>query len=166
MTRPAGSIRLRLMTGKAAADRVPEQNAGTATTYTYNTDDTIYSVSDARGASAAYSYNGRHLVTGITYSAPTGSGITVPTPVGYGYDAAGNRISMSDGTNSCSYNYDQLSRVMTETRHLNDLAGSASGNYAISYQYNLAGELSGITDPSGAQVGYDYDQIGRLQSMS
>jgi YD repeat-containing protein len=48
--------------GRLQTKHVPEQNAGTTTVYVYNADDTIQSVTDARGASATYSYNNRHLV--------------------------------------------------------------------------------------------------------
>jgi YD repeat-containing protein len=79
--------------GRLQSKHVPEQNVGTATTYSYHADDTIQSVTDARGAVVSYVYNGRHLVTNLNYSAP--SGITTPAAVSYGYDAAGNRVSMS-----------------------------------------------------------------------
>jgi YD repeat-containing protein len=75
--------------GRLHSKHVPEQDASTATVYAYNADDTMHSVTDARGASATYDYssNNRRLVNGISYSAP--SGIT-PTPnVAFGYDAAG-----------------------------------------------------------------------------
>ena len=52
--------------GRTATKHVPEQNAGTATVYAYNADDTIQSVTDARGASASYVYNnGRHLLVDV-----------------------------------------------------------------------------------------------------
>lgn len=87
--------------GRLKTRHVPEQNAGTATTWDYNPDDTIQKVTDARGASQTLSYNNRHLVTGITYSAP--SGIPVPGAASFSYDAAGNRTSMADGTGSLTY---------------------------------------------------------------
>jgi YD repeat-containing protein len=70
---------------------------------------------------------------------------------------------MSDGTGNISYAYDSLSRTNSETRTF-DLPGFSHA-YTISYGYNLTGELTSITDPSGAQVGYSYDSTGRLSSM-
>jgi YD repeat-containing protein len=145
--------------GRLQTKHVPEQDAGTATTYNYNPDDTAQSVIDARGASQTFSYNGRHLVTGITYSAP--AGITPTSNVTYGYDAAGNRTSMNDGTGSCGYNYDQLSRMTSETHTFNGL-----GSYTLSYDYNLAGELKKITDPTNVSINYSYDQAGRLGGVT
>ncbi len=146
--------------GRLQSKHVPEQNAGTATVYSYNSDDTIYSVTDARGASATYSYNNRHLVNGITYSAP--AGITPTANVTFSYDATGSRTSMTDGLGSRSYDYDQLSRMTSETRYISDLGQS----FSLNYQYNLAGELTSITDPFNAQVGYNHDGIGRVSGVT
>jgi YD repeat-containing protein len=147
--------------GRLETKHVPEQDAGTNTTYAFNPDDTILSVTDARGASATYGYNnGRHLVTSTTYSAP--SGISVPAAASFEYDAAGNRTSMSDGTGSISYSFDQLSRLSSETRTFAGLSGS----YSLNYQYNLAGELKKITDPTNATINYDYDSTGRVVGVT
>src|SRR5438067_3147853 len=73
--------------GRLSSKHVPEQDANTATTYSYNADDTINSVTDARAASASYVYNNnRHLVSGINYRAP--SGITATSNVTFGADGA------------------------------------------------------------------------------
>lgn len=146
--------------GRLKTRHSPEQDPGTATTYNYNSDDTLLSVTDARGATQTLTYNARRLVTGISYSAPTG--ITIPVAVSFTYDGVGNRSSMSDGMGSASYNYNQLSRMISETRNFTGLSGSFTLNYA----YNLVGELSSFTDPFGAQVGYNYDQTGRLSAVT
>ncbi len=148
--------------GRLQTKHAPEQNSGTATTYSYNNDDTTNSVTDARGASATYSYNNRHQVTSVSYSAP--AGITPTSNVTYGYDAVGNRTSTTDGTGSCTYNYDQLSRMTSETHTFNGLAGS----YTLSYSYNLGGELTSLAEPSqfGAVVNYTHDSAGRLTDVT
>ena len=145
--------------GRLLTKHVPEQNGGTATTYAYNTDDTVNSVIDARGAAATYTYNNRHLVTGITYSAP--DGITATSNVSFAYDAVGNRTSMTDGPGSMSYSYNQLSQMTSETRTFTGLA-----SYALNYGYNLAGELTSITDPFGATQNYGFDATGRLNNIT
>jgi hypothetical protein len=100
--------------GRPRTKHVPEQDASVTTTYNYNPDDTTSSVVDARGASQTFSYNARHLVTGIMYTAPSG---IAPTPgVSFGYDAVGNRISISDGMGSVNYQYSQLSLMTSEAR--------------------------------------------------
>src|SRR6267378_1025474 len=75
--------------------------------------------------------------------------------------------SMNDGLGSTTYSYDQLSRLTSETRYFSALSSSATGgNYGISYQYNLANELTSITDPFGAQMGYNRDAVGRVASVT
>lgn len=145
--------------GRLQSKHVPEQNAGTATVYAYNSDGTVQSVTDARGASATYAYNNRHLVTAIDYSAP--AGITPASNVTFGYDGAGNRTSMTDGRGSVSYAYNQLSRMTSETRTFTGLS-----NYTVGYDYNLAGQLKSITDPAGATINYALDSAGRLSAVT
>ena len=109
----------------------PNRTQALTPTWDYNADDTIEKVTDGRGAAATYAYNNRHLITSITYSVPSGSDIPVPVAPTYSYDAASNRTAMTDGSGTVSYQYDQLSRLLTETRGFTGV-----GNYTISYQYN------------------------------
>jgi YD repeat-containing protein len=149
--------------GRLQTKHVPEQNAGTATMYAYNADDTIQSVTDARGASASYIYNNqRHHVNEIHYNAPTG--ITPTSNITFGYDAAGNRTSMSNSNSSVTYHYDQMSRMDREERTFSGL----SGLYRLSYGYNLAGQLATLNQPSqfGTTVTYTHDAAGRLTDVT
>jgi YD repeat-containing protein len=143
--------------GRLSTQKTPKQTS--ASSFSYNADDTVLTVTDARGAIATYSYNGRHLVTGISYQPPSG-GIGT-SPVSFGYDAAGNRTSMTDGSGSTTYQYNTLSRLESETRTFNGLSGS----FTLSYSYNLAGELTDITDPFNS-VSYAYDTNGRLTGVT
>jgi len=125
-----------------------EQDAGTSTTYSYNADNTVNSVIDARGASATYVYNNnRGLVNGINYS--PANGVANTPNVSFSYDAVGNRTAMTDALGSASYNYDQLSRMISEMRTF-----SGVGSYTLGYDYNLAGELTRITDPTNSTINY------------
>ena len=145
--------------GRLLTKHVPEQSTGTSTVYNYNPDDSINSVTDARGASATYSYNNRRLVTGMTYSAP--AGITPTSNVSISYDAAGNRTSMTDGFGSKTYSYNQLSQLMSEARTFTNV-----GTFTLSYDYNLAGQLKKITDPMNVTINYGFDSTGRLSSVT
>jgi YD repeat-containing protein len=159
---PSGTCQQTTMTydgyARLQTKQEPEQSVGTATVYSYNTDDTVNSVADARGASSTYSYNARHLVTGINYSAP--GGITPTSNVLFIYDAAGNRTAMTDGMGSTSYSYNQLSRMTSETRTLNSVG------YTLNYDYNLASELKKITDATNTTINYGYDTAGRLNGVT
>jgi YD repeat-containing protein len=150
--------------GRVKTKHLPEQNAGTATTWTYNADDTLQKLTDARGASTNYGYNNRHLVTAISYTVPPGSQISVPTAANFSYDAAGNRSTMTDGTGSTNYSYDSLSRLTSESRTFTDLTGSA---FSLNYSYNLGNALTVLAIPfRSRQIGYNYDTAGRLSGVT
>jgi RHS repeat-associated protein len=40
------------------------------------------------------------------------------------------------------------------------------GSFALNYAYNLAGELTSLTNPWGSVVGYGYDKAGRVTGVS
>jgi YD repeat-containing protein len=152
--------------GRLVSRHLPEQDASTSTTYAYYADDALMKVTDARGAASTVTYNGRHLPKTITYSAP--SGIAPTAPVTFAYDSAGNRTSMIDGLGSVTYEYDTLSRMRSEARTFSDPSNSSINGVTktISSDYNLAGELKSITDPSGATINYSHDALGRLDSVT
>jgi len=147
--------------GRLASKHVPEQRDQignpTYTTFTHYDDDTIHTVTDARGAVTTYLYNGRHQITSAT-SALSGQPTISST---FEYDAVGNRTSMTDGMGSTSYIYDSLSRMTSETRILSGL-----GSYTIGYGYNLAGEMTSVTDPFNSTISYGYDAAGRTSSVT
>jgi len=145
--------------GRLKTQHVPEQDAGVSTTWDYNADDTIQKVTDARGATATYSYNNRHQQLGIAYAAP--SPIPGTPTTSFTYDAAGNRTSMTDASGSTTYQYSQLSKLVSEVKTITGLAT----NYSISYEYTLAGNLKSVTDPVNHKITYGYDRAGRLDTM-
>ena len=142
--------------GRLNLRTTPEQGSAS---YTYFADDTIQTMTDARGASATFAYNNRGLVTSITYGVP--ANVAATPNVSFGYDSAGNRTSMTDGLGSVSYVYNTLSQLTSETRNFTNF-----GSYTLSYGYNLAGQLNSITNPWNAQIGYTYDKIGRTMNVT
>ncbi|HEY6250260.1 MAG TPA: Ig-like domain-containing protein, partial [Candidatus Angelobacter sp.] len=148
--------------GRLASRQLPEYKSGRSTTYSYNSDGTVRSITDPLGNIQNFSYNGRHQVTQLTYTRPDGTQANNLT-VSLTYDAAGNRTSMTDKVGSVSYSYDTWSRLLNETRQFNDLAGQS---FPISYTYNLAGMLTSVIDPYGAAVSYKYDSAGSLNAVT
>jgi YD repeat-containing protein len=159
--------------GRLQSRHLPNQNAGAATTYVYNADDTVQSVTDARGVMTSFTYNARRLVTGISYdtqalavvngvrTAPTDKGGTTnvadTTAVGFTYDAAGNRLTMTDGSGSTTYHYDTMSRLTSEDRQFNGPLSATT--FTLSYQYTLSGQVKSVTDVTSPStpVGFSYD---------
>ncbi|MEK6278780.1 MAG: S8 family serine peptidase [Acidobacteriota bacterium] len=146
--------------GRLKTRTTPEQGA---TNYTYFADDTVQAITDARGATTNLLYNSRDLATQISYGVPGGVAAT-PT-VTFTYDAAGNRLTMDDGPGSVSYSYDTMSQLISETQSFDGVTGS----FALTYAYNLGGELTSLTGPAqfgSVKVGYDYDKIGRVTGVT
>jgi YD repeat-containing protein len=165
----------RLKTKHTPAQQVDPNNPASTdhSTWEYNGDDTIQQVTDPRGTVSTYTHNNRHLVTGVSYSPLSGvpttgpSGVALSAPLTFSYDAAGNRKTMADGMGDVDYNYDQLSRLTSETRHFTNLSGSSTGgDYTLTYTYNVRNELTSVTDPYGAQVNYNFDAAGRISSVT
>ena len=115
--------------GRLASRTTPEQGT---TTYTYFADDRTQTVTDARGATTTYAYNNRGLTTSLTYGLT--AGVATTPNVSFGYDAAGNRTSMTDGLGSVSYTYNTISQLTSETRTFTGL-----GSFTLNYAYNLGG---------------------------
>ncbi|MBK8464969.1 MAG: hypothetical protein IPL32_03990 [Chloracidobacterium sp.] len=163
----------------------PEFFNGTASsptyiTNSYNADDTIATRIDPRGAVTTYTYGNpyatekRPLVTNISYATPSanptpGDPKHVPSvePVTFEYDAAGNRKTMTDGTGSLTYEYDELSRLKKETKDfLDDLPEAPNGGvYPLTYTYHLSGGLKSITDPFNRMTTYSVDAVGRMTAI-
>ena len=143
--------------GRLQRRTTPEQGA---TDYTYFANGMTQTITDARGASTTYAYNNRGLVTSINYGVP--SGVAATPNVTFDYDSAGNRTRMDDGLGSVNYVYNTLSQLTSETRTFTGVAGT----FALTYGYNLSGQLNSITNPWGVQVGYGFDKIGRPTNVS
>jgi YD repeat-containing protein len=152
--------------GRLKTKHVPDQGANKVTTWTYNNDDSVQSVTDGRGAATNFTYNNRRLTTGISWSAP--SPIPTPASVTFAYDAAGNKTSMTDGFGSVSYEYDQLSRLTAETRTLTGVTNpnSGDGKFKLSYSYGLAGQLKKFTDATNMSINYAHDDAGRVTTVT
>jgi RHS repeat-associated protein len=111
----------------------------------------LTAVTDPLKRTTSYVYDGDNRRSQITYS----DGKT-PT-VKYEYNANGDRTSMTDGTGTTAYEYDQLDRL-TATK---DGHGNTAG-----YEYDLANEQTKITYPNGKTITRAYDNAGRLKSVT
>lgn len=145
--------------GRLQSRTTPEQGE---TTFTYNTDDTVNVERDARGTTTTYSYNNRHLVTGLTYT--ESAGVTATPNVTFTYDASAHRTSMTEaGFGKVIYNFNNLAQLTSEERTFNALTGSP---FTFTYTYNLGGKLSSVLSSLGPQVGYTRDKIGRVAKVT
>jgi YD repeat-containing protein len=152
------------------AHRPEQQNAnGTpaVTTYNYNADDAVESVTDARGAATNYAYNDpRGLLTQISYEPPdpNPTNISAAPTVNFTYDNLGNRTGRTTfGVETKTYAYNSLSQLISETQTFTDLPNNG---YQIQYSYHLGGQLKTLTEPFGVEVNYNLDKSGKLLSVT
>ena len=96
-----------------------------------------------------YVYNAAGLLAEVHYSDGTS--------VIYGYDAGGNRTSMTDQHGTTTYAYDELHRLRR--------VGYPKINPVL-YDYDRSGKLVKLTYPDQQEVGYAYDADGRLTSIA
>ena len=117
----------------------------------YDAAGNLTKLTDPEGRTTTYTYDPASRLKEIAYS----DGKT--HSVKYEYDADGDRTSMTDGTGTTSYTYDELDRLTkTEDGH----------GDKISYEYNLDSEQTKITYPNGKTVTRSYDNDGRLQKVT
>ena len=119
------------------------------TSYGYDSAGQRTSAQDPLGRTTTYDYSLRGQVTKVAY----GDG---SAPVGYAYDATGNRTGITDGTGRSSLSFDPSGRPLSST----DGAGQT-----VRYVYDLAGEAITLTYPSGHAATRSFDSDGRLSRV-
>jgi RHS repeat-associated protein len=122
---------------------------------------------DARGVLTSYSYDTLNRLTGIAYTTTGTTAQATPSiTLTYGNDSSctsahgagciGQIITLTDGVGSENYTYNNLERLTQFQKVIGTIT------YTTSYAYNLTGELTQITYPSGRVVQQSVDAIGRL----
>lgn len=140
---------------------------GATTTWTYDAEDRVTSVTDPTGGVTTFGYSGgSHLPSRIT--APDG-GVTQVTAA----DGLISAVTDADG-NTTTFGFNATNDLVSVTNPLgettrmsNDAAGNrteiiAPSSDARQYAYDAAGQITTITDPSGAVTSYRYSAAGLL----
>ncbi len=133
------------------------------TANTYDAAGNLLTSTDARGVTSGYQYDALNRLVSTTFTPPAGSTLA-PITQTYEYDQSANGIGrltrITDPTGSTSRAYDLHGRITRDTRVM------AGISYTTAYQYDVAGRLIGITYPSGRQVDYSLDGLGRVSAIS
>jgi len=147
--------------GRVLTAKTPETNQAPIS-YQYNGFSLVTQRTDARGVVTTYSYDSLNRLSQTSYNVGA-TGIPATPNVNLTYDeggAAANSLgrltTLSDGTGTEKYTYD----ILGESTQLKKAVNGTQ--YILGYAYNLAGELTSITYPSGRVVQENYDAIGQL----
>ncbi|HKQ05770.1 MAG TPA: RHS repeat-associated core domain-containing protein [Blastocatellia bacterium] len=155
---------------RLTAEKIPEQGDPTqanqwTTTYTYTDFDQVATRTDARGVVTSYAYDTLNRLTQMSYN--TVSGVMTAPTVTYNYDsyngttANGKLVRVAVGTDyEERYTFDSKFRIASTVRTI------GTRSYTSGYSYNGADQMTQATYPSLRQLGFSYDNVGRLSSMS
>ena len=126
-------------------------------TFGHDPDGNRTTVTDAIANAAGVPTLGTTTVTYDAAGRPTAVDYSDATPdLSYGYDNAGNRISMTDAVGTETRGYDAADRLTTVTR----------GTDTFSYGYDDANRLTARTYPGGAVTALAYNDDGRLTTAT
>jgi RHS repeat-associated protein len=133
-------------------------SSGTITTYTYDPAGNKLTTTIPSGTVITNTYTPQNQVASTTYSDNTPA-------VGYTYDPSGQMTTMKDGTGTSTYTYDPFGELLSATN---------ANNQTISYSYNSLGEQTSLTYPLpgitstevSPTITYGYDLAGNISDVS
>ncbi len=140
--------------------------AGKATMYEYDGNGNLISVKDRDGYTTSYEYGPTDLLKQITYDDEK--------EVRFDYNAIGQLIEMRDWLGTTSMDLDPLGRVMKvidfEDR-VTEYGWTPTGQKEfikypdgsqVTYAYDKASRMTGVTDAAGNTTQYKYNELGSL----
>jgi len=121
---------------------------GQIETYTYDVRGQLIEKVDKEGYLTTYAYTKQGDVSQIQYEDGR--------EVEMGYNALRQLTEVKDWLGMTKIEVDALGRATKVTDH---------NDKTVTYTYGSAGQRTGIIYPDGKQVAYQYDQLGRLESV-
>jgi len=121
-----------------------------ATALTWDGYARLKTVTDGRGVTTTYTYNGVDQVDTIAYSDGTPS-------ISYNYNNSGQVRTRTDGNGTVTYTYNTRDNLVGRT--------ATTGGGSLNWDYDLAGNLTAETTTRGTTT-YTYDDANQLTSMT
>jgi RHS repeat-associated protein len=144
--------------GNAIARTSPDTGSWS---FTFNEDNKLTGVTDARSVASTLSYDAGDRLTGVSITGYSGEAES------FGYDdtTSGNKgvgrlTSVSDESGSTARVFDNFGAITSETRVI------GGKTYAVSYSHDLANRITEIIYPSGRYVDFTYDSSGYLTTVT
>jgi len=126
--------------------------AGQTTGYIYNNLGLLTQKTEPDGTNVSYRYNNLDKVDQVSYD----NWATIDTA--YSYTPVGQISSTIKENTVTTYDYDQLGNLTYR--------GPPTKSGGTSYSYNKGQLVSEIQYPSGIKIGYNYTQLGQIESVS
>ncbi len=129
---------------------------GNTKQYEFDSLDNLVSVTDANGIVTHYEYDSlnRMITMAQNYRPGVQPDAHTNVRVSYAYDAAGNRIAVTDANgHSTRFEYDNLNRLIQKTDPL---------NHSWFFAYDSVGNRVSVTDANGLTTLYTYDAARQL----
>jgi RHS repeat-associated protein len=131
--------------------------------YQYDALNNLTTQTDARGCVTTMDYDNLNRPTNKSYS-DCPSSVSATASVTYGYDSglygAGHPTSMSDGSNSSAWEYDEHGRLKKETKIITN-----NSPLVTEWDYNSADAPKWMKYPDGETVNFYYDSRMLLNSV-
>jgi len=142
-------------------------SGGPVTEYTYDIASQLLEIEDPLDRVTVYEYDRLGRLVRETYPDPDGAGAEESPVMSYVYDAASNQLLVIDALNNVTaYEYDNLYRLTKVVEADPDGSGSPLLSPETTYAYDLASQLTSVTDPLNRVTSYEYDQLGRVEQVT
>ena len=126
------------------------------TTYSYDDAGNLLEQTDARGVTVSHFYDALNRRTATSYPS---SAENIIFTYDEGINGMGRLTGIAEASGQTQYRYDKLGQLI-EDRHVID-----GLTFTVSYAYDDNGQLSNIGYPSGGQLHYRRDALGRIMQV-
>jgi YD repeat-containing protein len=123
----------------------------------YDADDNPELMTDPNGSSTVLTYDDNDRLVRKDFT--LGQGIEGPTLESFTLDPLGRVTRADNGASTAAFSYDSIDRTLSET------LTTANGSFPVWHDYDLAGNPTGLTYPSGRRVTYDIDPLNRIAAV-
>jgi YD repeat-containing protein len=123
----------------------------------YDDNDNLTSITDPNGTVTIQTFDDDDRLVRKNFQ--RGQGIEGPDHEAFTLDDLDRMVSAENGANTTTFTYDSLDRTLSET------LTTANGSFPVWHDYDLAGNPTRLTYPSGRRVTYDIDPLNRIAAV-